>query len=405
MKPTRPTLLYLVHRVPYPPDKGDRIRAFNVLSYLAARAEVHLATLADEPTPTASRDALNRLCSRTAIEPLNGWTRWPRALASLMLGRTVTEGAFYSPALCRTLTDWAKHTRYDAVVASSSSTVPYLRLPALRDLPALVDLVDVDSQKWFDYAEASRGPKRWLYRTEGQRLRRLEIEAVRAAKAATLVSEAEVQLFRSFCTDGEVRAVANGVDLGYFHSSADAAEPEESACVFVGALDYRPNVDGADWFCREVWPTIQKNRPTAKFYLVGRKPAPTVQRLASLPGVELVGQVPDVRPWLVRSAVAVVPLRIARGVQNKVLEALAMGKAVVASPQALAGVQAKPGEHLLSAPTPTEWTDAVLRLLDDATLRRRLGSAGRVFVEEHHRWERCLEPLGRLLGLSPDPLA
>jgi polysaccharide biosynthesis protein PslH len=403
--PARPTLLYLVHRVPYPPDKGDRIRAFHVLSYLAKRADVHLATLADEPVPEATHHALGRLCARTAVVPLTSWTRWPRALASLVRGRTITEGAFHAPALCRTLTQWAATTRYAAAVTESSSMVPYLNLPALREIPAVADLVDVDSQKWFDYAEASRGPKRWLYRTEGHRLRRVEIDAARRANAVTLVSAAEADLFRRFCPDGQVHAVANGVDLDYFRSPDGSAAPEESACAFVGALDYKPNVDGADWFCREVWPTIQKYRAGAKLYLVGRKPAPAVQRLASLPGVELVGQVPDVRPWLVRSAVAVVPLRIARGVQNKVLEALAMGKAVVASPQALAGVRTEPGVHLLSAGSPAEWAEAVGRLLDDVDLRRRLGSAGRAFVEEHHRWERCLDPLGRLLGLSPDRTA
>jgi glycosyltransferase involved in cell wall biosynthesis len=159
-------------------------------------------------------------------------------------------------------------------------------------------------------------------------------------------------------------------------------------------------VDAACWFCEQVWPELHRRRPTSRFFLVGRRPAPAVRRLAGLPGVELVGQVPDVRPSVERAAVAVVPLRIARGVQNKVLEALAMGRAAVVSPEALAGLRAEPGVHLLSASTRREWVESVLRLLDDAALRQQLGRAGRKYVEENHCWDRCLDAFGSLLGLT-----
>jgi sugar transferase (PEP-CTERM/EpsH1 system associated) len=397
---TRPDVLYLVHRVPYPPDKGDRIRAFQLLRYLSARAHVHLACLADEPVAEDTLTVLRRYARRVAVIPLGGWSRWARALGSVVCGRTVTEGAFSSPALRATLRAWAADTPFRAALASASSMVPYLRLPQLRDVPAVVDLVDVDSQKWHDYAEASRAPRRWLYRLEGRRLQRLEQGLPEWARAVTLVSEAEAGIYRRFCSDGLVCAVGNGVDLDYFQPQPAAAEP---ACVFVGALDYRPNVDGACWFCREVWPEVRRHRPGVKFYLVGRRPAPAVTRLAGLPGVELVGQVSDVRPYLARAAVTVVPLQIARGVQNKVLEALAMARAVVASPSSLEGLQVKPGLHLLQASAPSEWTGAILRLLEAPSLRERLGAAGRRYVEAHHRWDRCLGPFGGLLGLSAGP--
>jgi sugar transferase (PEP-CTERM/EpsH1 system associated) len=393
----RPPVLYLVHRLPYPPDKGDRIRAYHVLRHLSARAAVHLACLADEPVPPESLAALRALCARVEVVRLAGWSRWPRGLWSLAAGRTVSEGVFRSTALLGVVRSWALRTPFAAALASASSVVPYLRVPELAGVPKVVDLVDVDSQKWFDYAAATPGPLRWLYRTEGTRLRRLEQGLAKWARAVTVVSDAEARLYQGFCPGAPVHAVTNGVDLEYF---APLSAPEEQACVFVGALDYKPNVEGIGWFCREVWPTIQQPRPGAKLYVVGRKPTPAVRRLAGLPGVEVVGGVPDVRPHVARSAVAVVPLRIARGVQNKLLEALAMGKAVVASPQALAGVPAEPGTHLLAAATAAEWPDAVGRLLDDEALRRRLGGAGRRFVEERHDWERCLEPFATLLGLD-----
>jgi glycosyltransferase involved in cell wall biosynthesis len=162
-------------------------------------------------------------------------------------------------------------------------------------------------------------------------------------------------------------------------------------------------VDGACWFCREVWPAVQRRQPDAKLSLVGRNPAPAVRRLETIPGVELVGQVPDVRPHLARAAVAVVPLQIARGVQNKVLEALAMSKAVVATPPSLEGLKAEPGVHLLAASSKSEWVEALLRLFASPSLRQQLGAAGRRYVEENHRWERCLEPFGALLGLANEP--
>ncbi len=171
--------------------------------------------------------------------------------------------------------------------------------------------------------------------------------------------------------------------------------------MFVGALDYRPNVDAACWFSRAVWPAVRRARPEARFYLVGRRPAPAVQALAALPGVDVIGQVPDVRPYVARSAVAVVPLRIARGVQNKVLEALAMAKATVASPMTLAGLRGESTPGVVMASAAQEWAAAVVRLLDDAPQRHRLGEAGRRYVAAHHCWGHCLEPFLDLLRLPP----
>jgi sugar transferase (PEP-CTERM/EpsH1 system associated) len=389
-------ILYLVHRVPYPPDKGDRIRAFHLLRFLARRATVHLACLSDEPVGADVVATLRRYCGRVAVIPVGRW-RWVRALSSVVRGGTVTEGAFHSPRLRATLRQWVRETHFHASLASASSMAPYLRAEELRAVPTVVDLTDVDSQKWLDYAADSRGFWAWLYRLEGRRLRRLEQALSSWACAVTLVSEAEADLFCRLCAPGPVHAIPNGVDLDHFQPRSQATEAN---CVFVGALDYRPNVEGVTWFCREVWPEILRRRPMVKLHLVGRRPTPAVRRLASLSGIELVGQVPDVVPHVERAAVVVVPLRIARGIQNKVLEGLAMGKAVVASPQTLVGLGVEPGTHLLAASTSGEWVNAVTRLLGDADLRRRLGAAGRRYVEEHHRWERCLEPFEPLLGLG-----
>jgi polysaccharide biosynthesis protein PslH len=398
--PRRPNVLYLVHRVPYPPDKGDRIRTYHLLRYLARRSAVHLACLADEPVPQETLTVLRGVCARLAVVPLGKRTRLLRAAGSFLRGRTISEGVFHSPALVQVLGDWARETPFHVALASASSLIPYLRSNELRQVPAVVDLIDVDSQKWFDYAAAGGGLRALLYRTEGRRLRALEQTLPLWARAATVVSEPEADLFQQFCPWAGIHAVANGVDLDYFRPPTPV--PAENGCVFVGALDYPPNVDAACWFGKEVLPLIHRRHPGACLRLVGRQPLPEVRRLANVPGIEVVGQVPDVRPYVAGAAVAVVPLRIARGLQNKVLEAMAMGKPVVASPQALTALRDKPDLPALTAAEPREWVEQVTHLLDNTSLRRELGTAGRRYVEASHDWERCLEPFEALLGLETD---
>lgn len=394
----RPPVLYLAHRIPFPPDKGDRIRTYHILRWLSERASVHLACLADEPLAGVEEEALGCYCERVAVVPIGGRTRWARAIRSLTLGGTATEGAFASPSLRRVVESWCTGTRYHAAIASASALAPYLEVPGLCGVPLVVDLMDVDSQKWFDYAAVSRGPRALLYRLEGARLRRLESRLARRARAVVLVSEAEAEIARRFCEPDSVRSVTNGVDLDYFAPVADA--PGDDGCVFVGALDYLPNIEGSVWFCREVWPCVRRRHPDAVVRLVGRRPSAEVYRLAELPGVEVVGQVPDVRPYVARAAVALAPLRIARGVQNKVLEALAMAKAAVVSPGALTGFDLRPGLDVLVATSPSEWVEAVCRLLSDPGLRESLGREGRRYAERHHDWTRCLDPLAPLLGVA-----
>ncbi|HEV8059397.1 MAG TPA: TIGR03087 family PEP-CTERM/XrtA system glycosyltransferase [Gemmataceae bacterium] len=394
----RPTVLFLTHRTPYPPDKGDRIRTYNVLRFLSTRAEVHLACLADEWVSPEQNEGMHRFASRVGVVPI-GPSRWVSALTSLATGGTVSQGAFRSGRLTDLLRSWAREVRYDACLVSASSLVPYMELPELRSTPAVVDLIDLDSQKWLDYAAAG-GLKALLYRLEGRRLREVEKQLSSRFRAAVVVSEVEAELYRHFGPNGMVHVIPNGVDLDYF---APQAAKAVLGCVFVGAFDYKPNVLGAAWFCREIWPELRRRHPEARCRLVGRKPTAAVTALAAIPGVEVVGQVPDVRPYVASASVVIAPLQIARGIQNKVLEALSMAKAVVASPQAFAGIAAKAGEHLIEAQDAGAWVQAIETLWKNPDERVRLGKAGRAFVEANHCWQACLEPLAGLLGLSDTP--
>ena len=404
---SRPSCLILTHRVPFPPNRGDRIRTFHFLRHVAQRADVWLACLADEPVADSTWQTLQSLCHRVSIIPVQPIRRWVRAGVSFLSGRTISEGAFQFPRLQRVVSEWASQNPFDSALCSSSTLAPYLQIPQLEQTPRFVDLIDVDSQKWFDYAQASRLLKRCVFHTEGRRLRSLESSLSAWADGITVVSEPEAAIYRDFRPDGPIQAISNGVDVDYFSPGAGpvaegATDPAvQNGCVFVGALDYKPNIDGIVWFARHVWPEIQRQRPEHSLRIVGREPVAEVQQLAEIPGVEVVGTVPDVRPYLTQAAVAVVPLHIARGVQNKVLEALAMSKAVVASPEPLVGLNVDDGVQLLKAVEPEQWVTRVLQLLDDPHLRRDIGIAGQSYVSAHHRWDQCLQPLMSFLQLEP----
>lgn len=385
-----PRVLYLTHRVPFPPDKGDRIRTFHLLRELAARGRVWLGCPADEPVPPAARAALGALCERVELVPVGRRARWARAALSAATGGSLSEGLFASAALRRTVRGWAAGAGFACAVASSSALVPYLKVPELRGVPKVIDLIDVDSQKWLDFAARARPPARWAYRFEAARVRARERALPGWARAVAVVSRAEADLFDALARPGAATVATNGVDLEYF---APVAAPEEPALAFVGALDYFPNADAAVWFARAVLPLVRARVPGAEFRIVGRNPTAAVRALAAVPGVRLVGPVPDVRPFVTGAAAAVVPLRLARGVQNKVLEAMALGKAVVAAPAALAALGAEPGVHLLRATDPGEWAAAATALLTDPARRAALGRAARAYVEAHHHWGRCLAPL------------
>lgn len=390
----RPHVLVITHRVPYPPDKGDRIRTYHVLRFLAQHYQIHLAALADEPVSDETTAVLQRLCTRICYLPVSK-ARWLNGACHFAFGGTVSEGLFQSQSLKRTIREWAKDTPFVGAFASSSAVAQYLLVPELRKANKVVDIVDVDSQKWFDYAAASAVPKKWLYALEGRRLRRTERRITQWAKVAALVSSREAAMFQELTGASNVDSITNGVDLEYYTPSYQSSE---SGCAFVGAMDYKPNVDGAVWFARTIWPHIRHAYPQASFRIVGRKPTAAVLDLAQIPGVEVSGQVPDVRPYLASSALVVAPLRIARGLQNKVLEAMAAGKCIVASPQALAGFDHDAELPAQRCETPAQWIDTIKHLLSDAATRSAFGEAGRNYAVKYHNWADCLEPFAHYLS-------
>ena len=392
-------LLFIAHRVPYPPDKGERVRAFHEILALARHYRVTVAALAHTQADVQAAEGLRPLCDRLVIARAGGKRGLVRGGCRFLAGRSVTEGYFASPHLTRLLLEESRREPFDVIVAYSSGTLPYaLAVPAAA---RVMDLVDVDSQKWSSYAAKAGWPRRWLYGREARAVRALEEEAVARCDAVLLVSEAEKQALGA--ARDNVLAVGNGVDTDYFSpAAADARRPP--ALVFTGTMDYRPNIEGVCWFVQEVWPALRKQAPSLTFTIVGRDPTRAVRQLAETPGVTVTGSVPDVRPYLAAATVAVTPLLIARGIQNKVLEAMAMGRAVIGSPAAIEGLEVTVGEHVLQAETPDEWVRTVMSLLTDAARRTELEQAARRCVEDRYSWDARMAPLvslcERLTGAS-----
>lgn len=388
----KPRVLYITHRVPWPPDRGDRIRTWNILKFLAQNADVDLICLTDEPISNDSRAALEDVTRRLAVVPHGGKSRYIRGALSLACGRTVTEGLFESSMVRSVVRHWSTTTSYTAAMASSSGIARYIQPPLLPDCRRIwIDLIDVDSQKWLDYSRSSRFPLSMVYGLEGRRLRQLEKQLAADSDRLLVVSEAERDLFIDFCPNAPIQAIGNGVDTEYFAPMPTKTVPH--SCVFVGVLNYLPNSDAVKWFASSVWPQVRERFPKSVFRIVGKSPPPDVTELNDIPGIEVVGPVADVRPWLHQSECVVVPLRIARGVQNKVLEAMACGRPVICSSAPLKGLAVEPGLQLLQADTPDEWVNNLGYVFKDSIRAEELGMAASAWVQLNHRWQACLEPL------------
>lgn len=376
-------ILYLSQRVPHPPNKGDKIRAHHMARRLAERHAVHVACLLDEPGDEEDASAaeawaasVTRRLRRPAESALRG-------AAAAVRGAPLTSGYFRSRELSRAVQGIRARERIDAVLCYCSGMAPYaLAGPE----PKVLDLVDVDSEKWKEYARRAALPRKAVYELEHRLLRRYERRLVREFDRSILISAEERDVLAAFADVSRVAVVSNGVEAEWL--ARREPRSREPRLVFVGALDYFANVDGIRHFAREVFPLLRGRVPGAVLRVVGRRPGPEVRRLGEIPGVEVVGEVADMRPEVWGAAVAVVPLRIAPGIQNKVLEAMAAGTPVVATRAALRSLSGTPGEHYLAADSPGELVEAVAGLIADPEAADAMAGRARDLVRERYSWDR-----------------
>ena len=406
-------LLYLVHRLPFPPNKGDKVRSYHLLKHLTAKHRVFLGTFVDDPDDEAHIDTVRKLCPDLHVARLTPLTAKLRSLSGLLTHEALGLRYYRNAGLH----DWVKQTlaenQVDATVIFSSVMAQYVEpIVGPANPPLLVDFVDVDSVKWTQYAANHRWPMSWLYQREGERLLAYERGVAARSRRSFFVTENEADLFRKMgpeCAD-RVEAMSNGVDSDFFapapgRSSPFEAGPSSAALipvVFTGAMDYWPNIDAVSWFVSDMLPKLLLLWPQLRFYIVGRSPTAAVQALAS-DAVTVTGTVPDVRPYLQHAAVVVAPLRVARGIQNKVLEAMAMGRPVVTSDACAGAIEARVGEALISATTSDDFVREIDALLKAPVQAASIGVSGRNCVVKNYSWAAHLAGIDHYLdGGVPD---
>ncbi len=397
----REPLIMLAHRIPYPPNKGDKIRSYHLLRHLAARYEVHLGAFVDEPADLVHADTLRRWCGEVRLERLGPVRPRLRMLPALLGGEPLSVAAYRSAAMRRWLRHTVRATGAMRFVAFSTAMAQYADVMP-RGARRVLDMVDVDSEKWRQYGQRRRGWAGWIYRREARSLLARERAAAAAHVAVTLVSPAERDLFRRLAPETAERllVLGNGVDRDYFRPSGEYPNPYASGIrpiVFTGAMDYWPNVDAVTWFADEILPRVRAGIPDAVFHVVGLRPTTAVRALSRRPGIEVIGATPDMRPWLAHARLVAAPLRVARGVQNKVLEGFAMARPVLATPMALEGIELEHG-YPLCAESPAALARLAAEVLQSGD--RGLGERMCAWVGEHYDWERRLAPLAGLLDDS-----
>jgi sugar transferase (PEP-CTERM/EpsH1 system associated) len=396
-------ILYLVHRLPYPPNKGDKVRSYHLLKHLCRQHRVHLGTFIDDPEDSVHLPTLQALCASVHAVPLNPRTAKLASVRGLLLGQPLTL-PYYRHAR---MSAWVKQTlasqSIDWTVVFSSCMAQYT--DTMDPQRVLVDFVDVDSAKWTDYAPEHRWPLSWLYRREGALLLAYERKVAARARHSFFATAKEAALFVASAPEsaGRVSAMNNGVDASYFTPEPGRASPfpvGEVAIVFTGAMDYWPNVDAVTWFVREALPTLRSRHTGLRFHIVGRSPTPAVQALAG-EAVNVTGTVPDVRPYLQHAAVVVAPLRLARGIQNKVLEAMAMARPVIAARACTEALLASPGQDVVAADSISDYVQAIEGFLADPEHAERVGHAGRQCVLARYDWSAHLSGLDHFLARPP----
>jgi sugar transferase (PEP-CTERM/EpsH1 system associated) len=392
---TAPRLLYLVHRIPYPPDKGDKIRSWRTLEHLTRRFAVDLAAFVDDPADFRHEENLQRICASVALIPLDRRRATIRSALGFVTGEPLTF-PFYRDARMTRAVAAARAKGPVAEVAFSSSMAPYLVNKG--GAPTVIDLCDADSAKWAEYGKRKGWPMNAVYAREGRLLERAETAIINRVGAAFAITEDEADLLGA--RDGVEKPVhwfANGVDTDYFAPGAAPPDQARIDIVFVGAMDYWANVDAVTWFAAEIWPLVRQSLGDATFFIVGSRPDAAVLKLDGEGGVRVTGRVVDVRPYLAAAKIVVAPMRIARGIQNKVLEAMASGKAVIATPAGLEGIDATIGAEAIAAASPQSFARDCIRLIEDPAAAAAIGAAARARVLCDYQWPAQLARLDAVL--------
>ena len=394
-------ILFLTHRIPYPPNKGDKIRSYNILRYLVKYHEVYLGSLIDEKADIQYIDQLQSQVKEFIFDTIESRLKKIYCLCSILKNKPITVCYFYSRKLQKKIDTLLKNVDFDVLLCFSSPMAEYYFRSTHKNKKPLIyimDLIDVDSYKWVQYAEKSSGPKRLIYSYEARCLSQYEHYIAENFNHLLLVSEQEKNIFLQRSAATNLLVVTNGVDLDFFNPNYPNSQykVKKPTLVFTGVMDYWPNIEGVQWFVKWIFPRIQITIPDVTFYIVGSRPTAEIQCLEQITGIVVTGFVDDVRDYIAMADVCVVPLRIARGIQNKILEAMAMGKPVVTTSQAFEGIKAISGEEIMSTDDEEMFAAAVIELLQNKYKAESIGKRARQCMEIHYSWDKNLSILDEI---------
>jgi len=398
----KPELLLLCHRIPFPPDKGDKIRSYQLLRYLCKYYRVYLGCFIDDPEDVQHVTFLRKMCESCLCIEISPRLNRIKSLIGLFSGQAMTVPFYSNTRMSNWVDRVVARKSIKHCVVFSSSMAQYLIEKDLKNINFVVDFVDVDSDKWRQYAGTKPWPTSWLFRREADKLLAFEKNVASIASNSLLVSSVEAALFRKLVPGlgNKIGFYNNGVDTDYFDPDIEFENPylhegDNRILVFTGAMDYWPNVDAVRWFANSIFPKLSQNDSSLRFYIVGRNPTRDVIALESLHGVAVTGRVDDIRPYLKFSDAAVAPMRIARGVQNKILEAMAMEKVVLSSDQAREGIDAELGSEILLSNTVDDYCEYLPKILEREC--GHIGKQARLRVLRDFNWDHSLPIIGRLL--------
>ncbi len=393
-------LLFLAHRIPYPPNKGDKIRSYHLLNELRKEYKIHLATFIDDKDDLQYKDHVASMCESMCAVEIDPFACKVRSLKGLLTSQALSIPYYENKQISSYVEDVISKG-VNKVLVFSSAMAQFV-ISNRFDLKMVVDFVDIDSDKWRQYSESKRWPASWIYRREYKKLFDWEHRVADRADHSLFVSEKESEMFRQLLplVAEKVHSIDNGVDYEFFTASTELENPyadDTPRVVFTGAMDYWANVDAVKWFAEEVLPLVQNKTPGTEFYIVGSKPTAKVTALANISGVTVTGRVEDVRPYIQNADLSVAPLRIARGVQNKVLEAMSLGNAVVATSQAMEGIKGAEDFAELTLDEPQVFADMVVQLLQDKDAANAWGAKGREMVLKNYNWQANVAKVVELL--------
>lgn len=405
----KPDLLFLCHRIPFPPNKGDKIRSFHFLKELHKHFNIHLCFFIDDPDDRIYVKYLNKYCQSMFYRNQSKLLSKIKGTTAFLTNQPITLPYYYNRQMQIWVDNTIKEHNIDNVFIFSSAMAQYVNGKPYQNKQRVIDFVDVDSDKWRQYAENKSGLGRKVYQREYQLLQQFERNVCQQFNHSLFVSEDEAQLFKEdVCGSNKpelqqkVHAVFNGVDVDFFSPVIKSQELQPlinspSIC-FTGAMDYWANIDAVLWFVNNVWPDILVKCPDATFYIVGGNPSKQVIKLGKQPRVIVTGRVPDVRPYIQQASCVVAPLRIARGIQNKVLEAMSMDKPIVVTSMAMEGINAPSSSSIFISDGPEDYIKYCLQFLPSDQAKQEScinhhGEGNRQWILQNFTWQQTLHNL------------